>query len=47
MAGQNADDEDLKRQQPGGALNPKLLVGIGAVLIVAAIIILIIVLTKT
>ena len=47
MAAQNADDDDLKRQQPGGALNPKVLTGIGAVLILAAIVILIVVLTKT
>lgn len=43
----NADGDDLARQQPGGGLNPKILLGIGAVLIVAAIVILIIVLTKT
>ena len=44
--GQNADDE-LERQQPGGGLNAKVLVGIGVVLIIAAIIILVVVLTKT
>ena len=43
----NAGDDDLKRQQPGGGLNAKVLVAIGAVLIVAAIVIFIVVLTKT
>lgn len=42
-----SNHDDLERQQPGGGLNPKVLVGIGAVLIVAAIVILIVVLTKT
>ncbi len=39
--------DDLEHQQPGGGLPPRLLVGIGAVLIVAAIVILIVVLSKT
>ncbi len=47
MAAQKADDEDLERQQPGGGINSKVLVGVGAFLILAAIIILIVVLTKT
>ncbi len=40
-------DRDLERMQPGGALNPKLLVGIGVVAVIAAVVILIIVLSKT
>lgn len=41
------EDGELQRQQPGGGIHPKVLVGVGAVLILAAIIILIVVLTKT
>ncbi len=43
----DARDHELERQQPLGGINPKVLLGIGAVLVIAAIVILVIVLTKT
>lgn len=41
------ENDELQRQQPGGGIHPKVLVAIGAVLILAAIVILIVVLNKT
>jgi hypothetical protein len=41
------ETKDLERQQPGGSLGPRTLVIIGAAVIIAGIVILIIVLTRT
>lgn len=44
---ESSENDELRRQQPLGGINPKMLLGIGAVLIIVAIVILIVVLTKT
>jgi hypothetical protein len=41
------ETRELERQQPGGSLGPRTLVMIGATVIIAAIVILIVVLTRT
>lgn len=42
-----SDNDEIERQQPLGGINAKVLIGFGAVLVIAAIVILIFVLTKT
>ena len=49
MAGEQSPDDKQRpdKMQPGGSINPKVLLAIAAILVIATIVILIIVFTKT